>query len=300
MSKITIDDLTKNEIEGTGIFDELMRSVKAHLIVEYDAKRITDVNYSSVYLGALQSTMSQAVEFLLKKDAVYENNELTKAKNANLVLEGELLTLKKQELQYDIYNAKYKECLLQNQIKKIQAETQKTLQDTANAKTQASILRKQQSKLDAEIKLYLQKTETEKAQIHDKIDSVHVSGTIGKQNEMYRNQANGYLRLAEQQNARLMLDAYSILQSNGGIENFGKTATMDRWGVTPTNVKKAVDNLADGIKDQNNEHAVKGEFDTNVVTEGLGYKTDKPVEPLEVTPAECEAIKRTFPIPEED
>lgn len=297
--KITIDDLTKNEVEGTGIFDELMRSVKAHLNEEYDAKRITDVNYSSVYLGALQSTMSQAVEFLLKKDAVYENNELTKAKNANLVLEGELLTLKKQELQYDIYNAKYKECLLQNQIKKIQAETQKTLQDTANAKTQASILRKQQSKLDAEIKLYLQKTETEKAQIYDKLGTNSVGGVIGKQKEMYRNQSNGYLRLAEQQNARLMLDAYSILQSNGGIENFGKDANMELWGVTPANVKKAVDNLRDGIKDQDNEHAVKGEFDTEV-TEALKYTTDDPVEPDEVKPAACEAIKRTFTIPDEE
>ena len=48
MTDITIDHLTTNEIEGMGVFDELMRSVKAHLIEEQSRNGIIQKLFPSI------------------------------------------------------------------------------------------------------------------------------------------------------------------------------------------------------------------------------------------------------------
>ena len=96
-----------------------------------------------------------------------------------------------------------------------------------------------------EIALYEQKTRTEEAQIRDKVDGVTVAGVTGIQKTMYKNQADGYIRLAEQQYARLMLDGFAVLQSNAGLDNFAGNIT--EWGVTPPHVLDAVIKLKSGV-----------------------------------------------------
>ena len=257
---ITIDDLTKNELEGTGVFDELMRTVKAHLEAELTKGSITDVNYSSVYLGALQSTMDQSVRFLLERDKIGIQNDIALVQKANIEKEGVLLDIQTQIKEYELYNAKYQECLLHEQLAKVASENASVQQSTANAKTQANLITKQIAKTDMEIKLYAQKTRTEEAQIRDKVDDVSVAGVIGRQKEMFRNQSNGYLRLAEQQNARLMLDAFAVLQTNAGLAEFEGT-TAASWGVDPASVTAAVDKLAAGVAPT--EHEVKPTVETD-------------------------------------
>ena len=253
---ITIDTLTNNEITGAGVFDEIMRSVKAHLDVEHTSGRITDVNYSSVYLGAMQNSLDQAVKFTLSLERTNLENLILNLQKENLAKESLILDSKVEIAKIDLYNAKYQECTLQTQIKKVEAETQSVLQSTANDKTQSNLLTKQIAKTDAEIKLYNQKSKTEEAQIWDHVDNVSVAGVIGLQKQMYRNQANGYLRLSEQQNARMMLDAFAVLQSNAGLDNFAGTTIAD-WGVTPATVKAAVDILNSGVDKQELEHTTQ-------------------------------------------
>lgn len=57
--------LTTNALDGTGVFDVLMSVVKKHLIEEFENDRITGEEYTQVYLGALQSVMQSALQFLL-------------------------------------------------------------------------------------------------------------------------------------------------------------------------------------------------------------------------------------------
>jgi len=199
--------------------------------------------------------MSQAVEFLLNKDKVAIANDLALQQKLNLGKEAVLLDQKIELGAIEIYNAKYQECLLKTKIQQVEAEIESTRQNTANAKTQADLTTKQIAKTDSEIKLYKQKTKTEEAQIWDKVDGISVGGVTGIQKEMYRNQSNGYLRLAEQQYARLMLDAFAVLQSNAGLDNF-ETDIRD-WGVDGPAVKAAVDRLAAGITAQGDEHTTK-------------------------------------------
>lgn len=57
--------LTEGSLEGSGVFDTLMQTVKLHLMEEFNADRITGKEYSTVYLGALSSVLQQAVSYIL-------------------------------------------------------------------------------------------------------------------------------------------------------------------------------------------------------------------------------------------
>lgn len=60
-----VTQLTTKSLTGTGVFDVLMKTVKLHLIEEYDNDRITGAQYSDVYIGALGAVLQQSVAFLL-------------------------------------------------------------------------------------------------------------------------------------------------------------------------------------------------------------------------------------------
>jgi hypothetical protein len=68
--------LTEGAINGAGIFDTLIRTVKLHLQEEYDQGRISGKEYSTVYLGALAAVLQQSVSYMVankemeKSDAV--------------------------------------------------------------------------------------------------------------------------------------------------------------------------------------------------------------------------------------
>jgi len=65
MSDITIAQITEGTVDGDGIFDKLMQAGEAHLFQEYQRSRITGKEYSTVYLGMMQSAMAQAMQFVL-------------------------------------------------------------------------------------------------------------------------------------------------------------------------------------------------------------------------------------------
>lgn len=72
MAQISINELTEVRIDGDGVFDKLMAAVSRQVAGEYQAGRIKGAEYSTVYLSALQSTLSDAIRFLLDR----ENAEL--------------------------------------------------------------------------------------------------------------------------------------------------------------------------------------------------------------------------------
>ena len=67
---ITIANLTagvatddNNIVTGTGVFDDMMETVNAHMAAQFNLGRITGSDYATVYLTALQATVQQAVAF---------------------------------------------------------------------------------------------------------------------------------------------------------------------------------------------------------------------------------------------
>ena len=56
-----------NVVTGTGIFDDMMETVNAHMAAQFNLGRITGSDYAQVYLTAMQATVQQAVAYTLGK-----------------------------------------------------------------------------------------------------------------------------------------------------------------------------------------------------------------------------------------
>ena len=67
---------TGNSTDGTGNFDNLMKVVTLHLEKQFTDGRITGTDYATVYLGAFQSTLAQAVSFTLNMNKANEEADL--------------------------------------------------------------------------------------------------------------------------------------------------------------------------------------------------------------------------------
>ena len=117
-NKVDITNLTHATIDGNGVFDVLMRTVNAHLQKEWAANRLKGTEYSTVYLGALESTMNTSLQFLLAKDKL--NAELA-------ILEQQLVNLKVEEI-----NATKQGLLLDKQRDDLVAATALKIQQKAN------------------------------------------------------------------------------------------------------------------------------------------------------------------------
>ena len=78
MADIELSNLTDstNADNGTGVFDKLIQSVEHHIESQYKAGRITGNDYSSVYLGSMQSVLSESVKFLLSEQQVEKEVDL--------------------------------------------------------------------------------------------------------------------------------------------------------------------------------------------------------------------------------
>ena len=123
MALITIDDLTTGTVNGTGVFDQLMQTVKAQLQEEYQANRIRGTDYASVYTNAIAAVLQQSMAFLMGQQQADKQAELLAAQIAQTEQQTLLLA----------------------------AQTALTQQQAANALTENATLLKQQAKLDAEI-----------------------------------------------------------------------------------------------------------------------------------------------------
>lgn len=107
MADIALTDLTAltNGLEGTGVFDQLMKTVSAHVQEQYEKDRISTTDYATVYLGALQSTLSESIKFLMTEQEAAAKAELIQEQIKSEVKNNEpggLIDLQKQKLQEEI------------------------------------------------------------------------------------------------------------------------------------------------------------------------------------------------------
>ena len=98
MADVTYDTLsdattvdTGTATDGDGNFDNLMKVVTLHLEAQFTAGRITGTDYATVYLGALQSTLAQAVSFTLNMNKANEEASLLEKKVLTEVQQTTLL-----------------------------------------------------------------------------------------------------------------------------------------------------------------------------------------------------------------
>ena len=62
-----IDDFTVGTVGGTGVFDVLMTTVKAHLREEFDAGRIRGTDFANAYVQIMSVVMAESGQFVISK-----------------------------------------------------------------------------------------------------------------------------------------------------------------------------------------------------------------------------------------
>ena len=61
--------------DGTGVFDIIMKAANENIKIQNQTSRITGAEYAEVYLGTMQSAISEAMKFLLNKPGIEKGLE---------------------------------------------------------------------------------------------------------------------------------------------------------------------------------------------------------------------------------
>lgn len=69
VERVEVHELTNED--GTGAFDAITKSIRAVLRAEYEDGRITGAQYATSLTALLESSLSNATQFLLQKDATF-------------------------------------------------------------------------------------------------------------------------------------------------------------------------------------------------------------------------------------
>lgn len=158
ITPINIADLTEGIINGSGTFDKVMQSINAQLLEQYSSGRIDSGQYAEVYLGSVQSAISQSIQFLLGKDQAYLQAQLIEAQIAKTNVEAELVTVQKElailgkdkvtaEIAQINQETEYNKSLQLN----IEAELPKINAEAALARANADVAAKQVIVMDSTI-----------------------------------------------------------------------------------------------------------------------------------------------------
>lgn len=220
MTTIALTDLTT-------VFDTLMAANKVYLDAEFSQNRIKGTEYSTVYLGSLQSVMQTALAFVSTQQKIG--------------LEADLLA-------QQILNAAAEKAA-------IEAKTALTNQQKTNAETENLVLQGQKCKLDAEYdvlgetklktasekELLNQKIATERAQILN--TGVASDSVIGKQKALYEAQTKGFQRDAEQKAAKIFVDTWNARRMTNSDLTDGNTNNK----LADPQIGAVVAKLAEGI-----------------------------------------------------
>lgn len=194
ITPVALDTLTTRTIDGDGVFDAIMQSIKVHLKDEYDNGRITGAEYTKTYQALVQAALGNAVQFALGKDAAYWQAVAGQiaAITAKVALEtakANYMAMKAQALTYEASYA----------LTKLKLSTEEAQFCTATFNLD-NLLPEQLNALRAQT-------------LDTRTDGVPVAGSIGKQKALYTQQIDSYKRSSELNAAKVFTDAWAVNMS---------------------------------------------------------------------------------------
>lgn len=71
---------TANIVTGDGVFDNMMETLNKHIDAQYQLGRITGTDYSTVYLGAIQTAITESMRFVLQQQIAEKQTDSEAAK----------------------------------------------------------------------------------------------------------------------------------------------------------------------------------------------------------------------------
>jgi len=196
ITKVTNESLTTREVGGSGTFDALMESAHNHLKAEFKANRITGGEYTKAYIAMMESCMSNAVQFLLGRDQAY-----WAAAMAQIQAVTARVTLATSKAQYVLAKIQALSAKSEYALTKMKIATE--------SETYCAALFNANQMLPQQLKLITEQTEAQRAQTLDtRSDGTTVTGSVGKQKELYSQQITSYQRDAEVKASKLFTDAW--------------------------------------------------------------------------------------------
>jgi len=273
--------LTSGEIAGNGIFDELMRTVKAHVHLELSEGRITEQAYSQVYLGALQNVLQVATQYSLQFETTNKQLLLMDEQIAQAVLQKELLVTQKSQAAVDLTMTEFNRDFMQpkqydmlvNQTAQISAQTVLVNEQVQQAAAQRALVGKQEDLVDEQIEaakdqtvtptggtnlaaynktlaetgILEQKKLTEQAQIEGTFigaDGGTIGGLVGVEMSLKTVQKESFLRDAEQKAAKMYTDVFATMYASNSDDAYAQPENFGYDFVTGRNV---MDKLLTGV-----------------------------------------------------
>jgi len=151
MVDITIGEITDTTLNGLGYFDKFMTSVNTHLKEQYDKHRIKSSEYSSVYLGAMQSALTEAVKLAIGRQLASAQADLAIVNTSKIEIDKDLVRaeiLYKGEL---TANAHTENGLITERITNLEKDTLVKIQDELVKKKEVLLMQSRIEKSAKEI-----------------------------------------------------------------------------------------------------------------------------------------------------
>jgi hypothetical protein len=205
--QIQLSDVTNSTTskDGTGIFDVLTRAVVTHIEAQYDSGRLDGTDYANVYLGSIQSVLSESFRFALSEKQSSEqaaliaqqilseikNNEVNGLLDLQKIrLEKETALIIRQESELSL-NGISQRLVNTSQIGKVTNETlfiaEQIISETKNNES-GGVIDLSKTKLQEDIDLIIAQTSTQFEQVLASQGETNRRNALNSKDVLYREQ----------------------------------------------------------------------------------------------------------------
>lgn len=221
---LTLEQLTSGVVNGTGSFDKVMTSIRAHLKDQYEKGTITGDQYSRAYIELTTAALNTGLQFLLQKDRGYW--EAVAARSLAHKAEIEAVTAG-----VNLEIAKHQLAAAEQQTKLLEAQHALTTMQLSSEDAKIRLTEEQ-------ILMVKEQKEAQRAQtLNTRTDGTTVVGVLGKQKDLYSQQITSYQRDSEAKVGKMFLDGWLTQK------------TIDEGLTAPTQLQNtAINNVLDKVR----------------------------------------------------
>ena len=171
---LSISELTEASLDGNGVLDILLRTMRLHLQREFEANRITGTAYASVYTESMNIFLQQAVQYTLAKSKLALELQQMQEQVKLLQLQQDQTIAQTNKIATDTAVAIKQGYLIDAQTCEVQARTNqinaevglKLPEEVALIKNQTILTAKQSLQVEAQTRLTNSQTTQTEAQTH--------------------------------------------------------------------------------------------------------------------------------------
>lgn len=208
ITKLTNADLTTGEVGGSGTFDTVMTSIRAHLLDEYEKTRITGADYVKAYIELTAASLQTGASFLLQRDNAFWQAALARAQAQRAEIEVVVAKVGLQTARAQLAIAKFQALSAEVEYALGKANLAKAGVEFDTGKYQLEQI------LPAQKDSVIEQANAARAQTSDtRFDGQTVTGSVGKQKDLYTQQITSYQRDSEVKAAKIYSDAWTVMKT---------------------------------------------------------------------------------------